>query len=131
MLWFSSGGTKSALHNDHAENIMCVFRGTKEFYLIDKEYQELVNVTERGYSEVDVDRVDLLKYPGLHNIEHHFASIETWVHHVRSHDLNIAVNIWWRHGVEVNFSDCDTNPGRTIKDLTFIGFGALHDARRS
>ncbi|KAJ7388767.1 hypothetical protein OS493_035878, partial [Desmophyllum pertusum] len=35
-----------------------------------------VNVTERCYSEVDVDRVDLLKYPGLHNIEHHFASIE-------------------------------------------------------
>ena len=43
MLWFSSGGTKSVLHNDHAENIMCVFRGTKEFFLIDKEYQELVN----------------------------------------------------------------------------------------
>jgi len=56
MLWFSSGGTKSVLHNDHAENIMCVFRGTKEFFLIDKEYQELVNVTERGYSQVDVDR---------------------------------------------------------------------------
>lgn len=138
LLWFSSGGTKSVLHNDHAENIMCVFRGTKEFFLIDKEYQELVNVTERGYSQVDVDRVDLFKYPGLHNIEHHFAFLEPgdclyvpflWVHHVRSSDVNIAVNIWWRHGVEVNFSHCDARLSRTIKDLTFIGFGALHEAQ--
>jgi len=139
MLWFSSGGTKSVLHNDHAENIMCVFRGTKEFFLVDKEYQELVNVTERGYSEVDVDRVDLCKYPGLHNIEHHFAFIEPgdclytpflWVHHVRSYGLNMAVNIWWRHGVQVNFSSCDTKSRGPIKDLTFIGFGALHDAQQ-
>ena len=41
-MWFSSGGTKSVLHNDHAENIMCVFKGTKEFFLIDREYQEQV-----------------------------------------------------------------------------------------
>ena len=51
------------------------------------------------------------------------------VHHVRSNDVNIAVNIWWRHGVEVNFSHCDARPGRTIKDLIFIGFGALHEAQ--
>ena len=48
---------------------------------------------------------------------------------MRSYDLNIAVNIWWRHGVEVNFSDCDKEPGTTITNLTFIGFGALHDAQ--
>ena len=48
---------------------------------------------------------------------------------MRSNDMNIAVNIWWRHGVEVNFSHCDAWPGRTIKDLTFIGFGALHEAQ--
>lgn len=48
---------------------------------------------------------------------------------MRSNDVNIAVNIWWRHGVEVNFSYCDAQPGRTIKDLTFIGFGALHEAQ--
>ncbi|XP_022808696.1 jmjC domain-containing protein E-like [Stylophora pistillata] len=42
ILWFSSGGTKSVLHNDHAENIMCVFQGTKEFFLIDSAYQEQV-----------------------------------------------------------------------------------------
>ena len=45
--------------------------------------------------------------------------------------VNIAVNIWWRHGVEVNFSNCDEEPGTTIKNLTFIGFGALHDAQEN
>lgn len=140
MMWLSSGGTKSVLHNDHAENIMCVFKGTKEFFLIDEKYQELVNVTERGYSDVDVDRVDLYKYPGLYEIEHHFAFIEPgdclyvpflWVHHVRSYGLNIAVNIWWRRAVENGFSGCgDTESKRTIKGLTFIGFNALYDAQK-
>ena len=51
------------------------------------------------------------------------------VHYVRSYDLNMAVNIWWRHGVKVNFRNCDTDLGTTIEDLTFIGFGALHDAQ--
>lgn len=41
----------------------------------------------------------------------------------------MAVNIWWRHGVKVNFRNCDTELGTTIEDLTFIGFGALHDAQ--
>ena len=50
MLWFSSGGTKSVLHNDYAENIMCVFRGTKEFFLIDKKYQELVKNILNNFS---------------------------------------------------------------------------------
>ncbi|CAH3016527.1 unnamed protein product [Porites evermanni] len=140
MMWLSSGGTKSVLHNDHAENIMCVFKGTKEFFLIDEKYQDLVNVTERGYSDVDVDRVDLYKYPGLYEIEHHFAFIEPgdclyvpflWVHHVRSYGLNIAVNIWWRRAVENGFSGCgDTESRRTIQGLTFIGFNALYDAQK-
>lgn len=52
MLWFSSGGTKSVLHNDYAENIMCVFRGNKEFFLVDKEYQELVKSISFKYDKV-------------------------------------------------------------------------------
>ena len=46
---------------------------------------------------------------------------------MRSNDVNIAVNIWWRYGVEVDFGHCDARPGRSIKDLTFIGFGALRE----
>ena len=47
---------------------------------------------------------------------------------MRSNDVYIAVNIWWRHGVEVDVGHCHARPGRSIKDLTFIEFGALHEA---
>ena len=40
LVWFSSGGTKSVLHNDGPDNINCIFDGTKEMILFDK-----VNIT--------------------------------------------------------------------------------------
>lgn len=36
IMWFSSGGTKSVLHNDHIDNINCLFSGEKELYMVDK-----------------------------------------------------------------------------------------------
>ena len=36
IMWFSSGGTKSVLHNDHIDNINCLFSGVKELYMVDK-----------------------------------------------------------------------------------------------
>lgn len=35
-MWFSSGGTKSVLHNDDGENINCVLSGNKEFFMADR-----------------------------------------------------------------------------------------------
>ncbi len=31
VMWFSSGGTKSVIHNDDVNNINCIFSGSKEF----------------------------------------------------------------------------------------------------
>lgn len=44
MMWFSSGGTKSVLHNDDGfENINCLIRGTKELLFIDyHKYKHVV-----------------------------------------------------------------------------------------
>ena len=36
IMWFSSGGTKSVLHNDQIDNINCLFSGEKELYMVDK-----------------------------------------------------------------------------------------------
>ena len=42
-MWFSSGGTKSVLHNDDVDNINCLFSGTKELLFIDyKKYNDKV-----------------------------------------------------------------------------------------
>jgi hypothetical protein len=35
IMWFSSGGTKSVVHTDDYENILCMFDGTKEVILAD------------------------------------------------------------------------------------------------
>ena len=35
-MWFSSGGTKSVLHNDDADNINCILSGKKEFFMAHK-----------------------------------------------------------------------------------------------
>lgn len=36
VLWMSSGGTKSVLHSDKLDNLLCVLSGTKDVILIDK-----------------------------------------------------------------------------------------------
>ena len=36
VLWFSSGGTKSVLHNDQPDNLNCILDGNKEIVFIDK-----------------------------------------------------------------------------------------------
>jgi len=44
VMWFSSGGTKSVLHNDDVDNINCLFSGTKELLFIDyKKYKNKVH----------------------------------------------------------------------------------------
>jgi lysine-specific demethylase 8 len=64
---------------------------------------------------VDPDSVDLIKYPGLKDVEFYFVQMEPgdclyipykWYHHVRSYDRNIAVNVWWAPLLQFNASDC-------------------------
>ena len=38
IMLFSSGGTKSVLHYDDLENIICLFDGSKELVMIDKVF---------------------------------------------------------------------------------------------
>jgi len=34
-MWMSSGGTSSVVHTDSVDNIICVYRGQKQFILVD------------------------------------------------------------------------------------------------
>ena len=49
-------------------------------------------------------RVDMLTHPGLASVPWHRAVVwpgdclylpHLWIHHVRSHDRNLGVNLWW------------------------------------
>lgn len=52
-MWFSSGGTKSVLHNDDVDNINCLFSGTKELLFIDyKKYKGKVCGTVLLFLEI-------------------------------------------------------------------------------
>lgn len=81
-----------------------------------------------GYSGVDVDRVDFVKYPSLENVEYFNVTMEPgdclfipykWYHQVRSYDRNIAVNVWWKHLPDFVPQDCDMEPNQTLDNFRF------------
>lgn len=37
IMWFSSGGTKSVVHTDSVDNINCLYRGEKQFVMVDPD----------------------------------------------------------------------------------------------
>ncbi|XP_078001398.1 bifunctional peptidase and (3S)-lysyl hydroxylase JMJD7-like [Glandiceps talaboti] len=133
VVWFSSGGTKSVLHNDDVDNINCLYRGRKEILFIDFiKYRNVVKLDhyERGYSGVDVDKVDFTKYPELADVEFYFANTTAgdclyipykWFHQVNSFDTNLAVNIWWNHRPQLTPTEdnCGNPQPDSIADVVF------------
>jgi hypothetical protein len=68
IMWFSSGGTKSVLHNDVFENINCVLDGTKQLLMINRSLANVIETPAAGWdrqsnsaASIDVDAVDLTK----------------------------------------------------------------------
>ncbi|RDD43630.1 Lysine-specific demethylase 8 [Trichoplax sp. H2] len=135
ILWFSNGGTKSTLHTDSMENLNCLFRGSKDLILFDKSYPEkdIIDVELGHYSSVDVDRVDLNKFPVLADVQYLKAHMEPgdclyipylWYHQVRSFNYNLAVNVWFKHYDQpINLSSCNSKPNRNVPldQFQFIG----------
>ncbi|XP_022105662.1 lysine-specific demethylase 8-like isoform X2 [Acanthaster planci] len=118
VIWFSSGDTKSVLHFDALDNINCVMDGRKEFFLVDKNDKANVFIDhpEGSFSGVDVDKVDMYKYPGLSQVPWYNVTMQPgdcffipyrWFHQVRSAaGRSLAINIWFVHLLQFNSSDC-------------------------
>jgi len=120
VFWFSSGGSKSFLHMDTVDNINCMMSGVKEWFIVDLEHSKLIEMDhgEGDYCSVNVDKVDMLKYPSLQNLPWWSARLEPgdcifvpygWAHQVTAHFRNIAVNIWWTPLNRFNSTDCEVN----------------------
>jgi lysine-specific demethylase 8 len=121
VMWFSSGGTTGVLHYDAVDNINCVLDGWKEVFLIDKNQKDTVEIDhpEGAYCSVDVDHIDMNKYPGLAKAPWFSAKVEAgdclfipyrWFHQVRSYgSRNLAVSLWWAPVQDFNYTDCDLN----------------------
>eukprot|EP00937_MAST-01D_sp_MAST-1D-sp2_P001778 g1778.t1 len=120
-MWMSSGGTKSVLHNDDQDNINCLFSGTKRMIFWSPHYRQKIQsrafgwhnqaenpIAGGGYGSfakfIDVEKVDLEKYPGWTELEWSDGDMEAgdclfiphkWYHTVASRHRNVAVNVWW------------------------------------
>jgi lysine-specific demethylase 8 len=122
-LWWSSGGTKSVLHKDGADNMLCVLAGTKRVLLINGTHQSIIEHPKcgwvnarkdglKGYGEwaqkVDVEKVDYLNLPCYHHLPWYEANVEAgnclfipagWYHHVSSEadaaNRSLSVTQWW------------------------------------
>ncbi|XP_062575228.1 tRNA wybutosine-synthesizing protein 5-like [Saccostrea cucullata] len=133
IMWFSSGGTKSVVHTDSVENINCLYRGDKQFVMVDPD--------KYGDKVVKCYSVDYTKYPGLADVEFYTINLTAgdclfipykWIHQVRSFDSNLAVNIWWNHFIpkDVSLESCNAECDLqlTLKTAEFRGFDQVMES---
>ena len=78
-MFLTARGGKTKLHKDPYSNIHCVFNGTKDWILIHPDQTDLVYMSEEsafewgGYSEIDVDSVDLEMFPKIKDV--HYSKV--------------------------------------------------------
>ena len=67
----SQGGSRSHVYNDDVESIFCSLRGHTEYLLMEytKNKGYIVDRPQGGYSTVNVEKVDFVKYPNLRKIK--------------------------------------------------------------
>ena len=98
-------------HTDDAENIMCVIRGYKDFYIVSPFESKFVYSGQKeeypgNYSPVNFDNPDLTQWPEFSKAHTFKVRIESgdclyipsnWWHQVNSSpDRTIAISHWWR-----------------------------------
>ncbi|XP_077973055.1 uncharacterized protein LOC120337694 [Styela clava] len=144
--WFSSGGTKSVLHNDDVDNLNCLYRGNKTLVFLnphdhDNIWRNLIDRTDGGYSSMDVDAVDYTKFPDLAKVRYSKVDMQAgdclfipygWYHQVNSFGSNLAVNLWWKHRPQQFFDlteeVCGDFTGRnTIANISYPGMDEAED----
>ena len=75
-LFLSAGGGKTMLHRDPYSSIHCIFNGTKQWLTIHPSQTHLLYQSEEsrfeygGFSEVDVDHVDLEDFPMISDVKY-------------------------------------------------------------
>jgi lysine-specific demethylase 8 len=105
-MWIGTANTKSSLHFDPYENVLCQVVGRKRVYLVDprstsKLYQYASNIDK---SRVDVELPDYEAFPKFRGVAVMEGLIEDgeclfipklWWHSVRSLDPSVSVNCFY------------------------------------
>ncbi|XP_070570097.1 bifunctional peptidase and (3S)-lysyl hydroxylase Jmjd7-like [Ptychodera flava] len=138
-LFMSAGGGRTLIHQDPYENVHCVFNGTKEWLLIDPKQSDLVYLSRDslqefgGYSEVNIDTVDLTKFPKIKDVKFSHVTMNKgdciympsgYLHQVRSNGyMNSAVAIWFSFFTKTHqFDSSDCMVGDSTESLRSIDF---------
>ena len=122
IMWWSSGGTKSVIHNDDQHNINCLFAGKKRLAFWSLHDRDVIETEECGWliaendvslgygtyaGHMNVTHMDLENYPCWSKLQWFEAEMEEgdcllipakWYHHVDSQEINgrnLAVNMWF------------------------------------
>ena len=125
LLWLAGRQTQSVVHRDAEDNYHCIVNGRKSFLLWSPESgvdeKEFGWGTGEGYGEfaqIDVDEVDLKKFPGWATLPAWQGHLmpgdcifipEGWFHYVESADSRtLSFHVWFRSlGVWVENETCD------------------------
>lgn len=169
-LWIGSGGSKSVIHYDDQDNINCMIAGHKRFILMHPRYKTQFeahpNSPENkfgwvdsnldrsvpGYGAfmgaVDVDRVDLIRFPGWLDVEWSYADLAPgdclyipyqWYHQVTAKPgRSINVHVWYFRPAGFSASSCKASVAArppTFADCTwgyepFEGHLGVRDGHR-
>ncbi|XP_002127027.2 uncharacterized protein LOC494374 [Ciona intestinalis] len=136
-IWWNGGGGKSIIHKDAYNQINCLYRGTKQWKLFEYEYEKWIyKHVERedavgGFSDVNVDKVDLIKFKDFAKIPWSNITInagdclylpKSYYHQVYSEGTNnLAVSILFSRmdGLdEMDVSDC--SDGTDYKAVKYL-----------
>ncbi|XP_076823464.1 uncharacterized protein LOC143469603 [Clavelina lepadiformis] len=124
-LFIVAKGGKTLLHRDPYSNIHCVFNGTKDWILVQDVYQDNLYQSESsvdefgGYSNINIDAVDLKMFPDVTKIDYGKVTLNggdcifmpaSYWHQVRVNgEYNTAASIWFsrnfKHSIQ-NWDDC-------------------------
>ena len=126
--WMNGGNASSIIHKDAFNQINCLMNGTKEWKLIEYKYEKSIYKAwepERevgGYSRVNPEKVDLLKYPKVATVPWKFTKLHggdclylpgSMYHQVKSYGTNnFAVSLLisrFDGRSTLDFSDCSND----------------------
>lgn len=123
--WMNGGNASSIIHKDAFNQINCLLNGTKEWKLIEYKHEKSIYKAWEpdreigGYSRVNPERVDLIKYPKVATVPWMFTTLKggdclylpgSMYHQVKSYGTNnFAVSLLFSRFDDrksLNFSDC-------------------------
>lgn len=101
-LWMSNGNTSSSIHFDTHDTLLLQIDGTKEVYIWPPENANsfyMDSHTRYGLSPINVDKVDLIKFP-------EFGKIQPYFIYLTPGDQLYIPNMWWHQ--------LKSHPGRNV-----------------